>query len=228
MHAKIAPSKLVVGAFDCGACCEGWLHHPSSRRSWALDALKRTVTTVPAFKGAARMRPIVQATRRLCASMSASVKKENVADYPRPPRLEPTTRHLRVVYQGEVVADTNRAWRVCETHHPPTYYLPPEDVNAALVQPSPGGNTMCEWKGRASYFNVKLPSGETVERRIWAYLTPTPSFQPIAGYFSFYASPFECYVDDERVEAQPGDFYGGWKTSDIEGTLKGGPGTWGW
>jgi hypothetical protein len=37
-----------------------------------------------------------------------------------------------------------------------------------------------------------------------------------------------CYVDDERVAAQPGDFYGGWVTSDVEGPFKGGPGTRGW
>jgi hypothetical protein len=38
----------------------------------------------------------------------------------------------------------------------------------------------------------------------------------------------ECYVDDERVTAQEGDFYGGWLTSDVEGPFKGGPGTAGW
>ena len=33
---------------------------------------------------------------------------------------------------------------------------------------------------------------------------------------------------DLQVQPQPGDFYGGWMTSDIEGPVKGGPGTWGW
>jgi hypothetical protein len=88
---------------------------------------------------------------------------------------------------------------------------------------------MCEWKGRASYFNVMLPTSSAAEmgisRRVWAYLNPTESFKPIAGYYSFYASPFDCYVDDEKVEAQPGNFYGGWKTSWIEGAIKGAPGT---
>ena len=35
-------------------------------------------------------------------------------------------------------------------------------------------------------------------------------------------------MDGEKVEPQPGDFYGGWVTNDIEGRVKGGPGTWGW
>ena len=87
---------------------------------------------------------------------------------------------------------------------------------------------MCEWKGKASYHDVKLPSGINVNRRVWSYPTPTPAFMPIAGYYSFYASPFECYVDDEKVQAQPGDFYGGWVTSWIEGAIKGAPGTLFW
>ena len=45
---------------------------------------------------------------------------------------------------------------------------------------------------------------------------------------SFYAGPWDCYVDGELVKPQPGDFYGGWVTSEIVGKVKGGPGTWGW
>lgn len=33
---------------------------------------------------------------------SSSSKKENVWDYPRPPRLEPTKKHLKVLYKGKV------------------------------------------------------------------------------------------------------------------------------
>lgn len=166
--------------------------------------------------------------RRTITSMTAGPAKENVATYPRPPKLEATTHHLRVFLNGEVLADTTRAYRVCETFHPPTYYLPPEDCNSALIKPSSGGTTFCEWKGRANYYDVVMPSGHIVPRRIWSYKNPTPSFTPITGYLSFYASPFECYVDDERVEPQPGDFYGGWKTGWIEGPIKGSPGTTGW
>jgi hypothetical protein len=37
-----------------------------------------------------------------------------------------------------------------------------------------------------------------------------------------------CYVNDELVIPQAGNFYGGWITSDIVGPFKGEPGTWGW
>jgi hypothetical protein len=46
---------------------------------------------------------------------------------------------------------------------------------------------------------------------------------------AFYPGRMEaCYVDDERVQAQPGDFYGGWITNEIVGPFKGGAGSWGW
>lgn len=161
--------------------------------------------------------------------MSKALKKENVQEYPRPPRLEQTPRHLKVSYKGHTLADSTHAYRVLETHHPPTYYIPFEHCNKDLIKPSSsGGTTICEWKGRASYFDVVLPGGDIVPRRIWSYSHPTPSFKPISGYLSFYASPFECSVDGEAVQSQPGDFYGGWVTSDIEGVIKGSPGTWGW
>jgi uncharacterized protein (DUF427 family) len=168
--------------------------------------------------------------RRALNIRAMAHQTENVSDYPRPPRLEKTSLHLRVLLNGQVIADTTNSFRVLETHHPPTYYIPPSDVIPGVIQPSPGGETMCEWKGRASYFDVTPPpssegSTATVSRRVWAYLNPTPEFKPIAGYYSFYASPFECYVDGEKVEAQPGNFYGGWKTSWIEGAIKGAPGT---
>ena len=63
----------------------------------------------------------------------------------------------------------------------------------------------------------------------WDYPHPTPSFERIKDYLAFYAQMMDaCYVDGELVQAQAGDFYGGWRTSDIVGPFKGGPGTWGW
>lgn len=90
---------------------------------------------------------------------------------------------------------------------------------------------MCEWKGRATYYEVTNPknSKDVVKNQVWSYDSPTPGFKDIKGYLSFYASPWECFVDGEKVESQPGNFYGGWLTSDIErSSVKGGPGTLGW
>jgi len=90
---------------------------------------------------------------------------------------------------------------------------------------------LCEWKGRATYWNVTNQStGETVQNKVWSYESPTPAFKDIKGCLSFYANdvPWECFVDDEQVTPQEGDYYGGWVTSELEGPMKGGPGTWGW
>lgn len=153
--------------------------------------------------------------------------QESVWDYPRPPRLEPTSRHICVVFAGEVIAETRRAYRVLETSHPPVYYIPPEDIQMQYIERA-DGSSFCEFKGRAAYYTVVV-GGQRASDAAWYYLSPTPTFAPIAGAVAFYAGKMDaCYVDDELVTPQPGGFYGGWITSDVVGPFKGGPGTWGW
>jgi len=153
---------------------------------------------------------------------------ESVWDYPRPPRVEPAARRVRVELGGELIVDTTRAHRVLETSHPPTYYVPSEDVAPGVLVPSRGRTTFCEWKGIASYFDV-VTLGRTVERGAWTYPDPTPDFEAIRDAVAFYPGRMDaCFVDDERVVAQPGDFYGGWITADVLGPFKGVAGTTGW
>lgn len=151
---------------------------------------------------------------------------ENVQSYPRPPRLEPVPHRIRVVLGGVVVADTGRALRVLETHHAPAYYLPTGDVQATL-RPVPG-TSFCEWKGVARYFDV-IAGGKTAPRAAWAYDRPTAGFAALAGHVAFYAGLMdEAWVGEVRVVPQPGDFYGGWVTPNLEGRIKGAPGTRNW
>lgn len=153
--------------------------------------------------------------------------QESVWDYPRPPRWEDSSRHIQVVFNGLTIADSRHTRRVLETSHPPVYYIPPEDVQLAYLQSLPG-NSLCEWKGQASYFCLVV-GDRRVDRAAWCYHHPSPAFQEIAHYIAFYPSKLEgCYLDGKLVEAQPGDFYGGWISDDIVGPFKGGPGTWGW
>jgi hypothetical protein len=60
-----------------------------------------------------------------------------------------------------------------------------------------------------------------VNDRIWSYETPNKGYEAIRGYVSFYVGPWECFVDGEEVRPQPGDFYGGWTTGELEGVIKG-------
>lgn len=130
---------------------------------------------------------------------------------------------------GAVIAETTRAHRVLETSHPPVYYVPLADVAAGALEPAGGPGSFCEWKGGAVYFDVIGGDGRRAERAAWTYPNPTPAFDVIRDAVAFYPGLMdECTLDGERVEAQPGGFYGGWVTPDLVGPFKGGPGTRGW
>jgi uncharacterized protein (DUF427 family) len=153
--------------------------------------------------------------------------QESVWDYPRPPKLERTDKHIQVFFNGELLADTRQAWRVLETSHPPVYYLPPEDIRMDYLNPTEG-SSWCEWKGRAAYYDVVV-GDKVAEKVAWTYSRPAPSFRAIRDHLAFYAwAVDQCLVDGELVRPQPGNFYGGWITDDIVGPFKGKPGTMGW
>jgi len=153
--------------------------------------------------------------------------QECVWDYPRPPRLEPSDKHIRVEFTGQVIAETRRAFRVLETSHPPTYYLPPQDVRQEFLM-SGSQRSYCEFKGDARYYSLQH-NGHVSANAAWCYPQPTAPFQAIATCIAFHPSRVDaCFVAGERVQAQAGDFSGGWITRDIVGPFKGGPGTGGW
>jgi uncharacterized protein (DUF427 family) len=153
--------------------------------------------------------------------------QESVWDYPRPPRVEPSRRRVRVVLGDVVLADSERALRVLETSGPPTYYVPPEDVRTDLLAPAEG-QTVCEWKGVASYRHATA-GGRIARKAAWTYPDPKDGFQQIRDYLAFYPGRVDaCYLDDELVRPQPGRYYGGWITDDIVGPFKGEPGSETW
>jgi uncharacterized protein (DUF427 family) len=153
--------------------------------------------------------------------------QESVWDYPRPPRVEDSARHIRVLFSGVVIAETRCAKRVLETSHPPVYYIPPEDIRMEYLTPT-DRTTWCEWKGQAAYYTVSVGDRQAANAG-WFYPKPVPGYDAIQDHVAFYPSRMDaCYVDGERVEAQAGGFYGGWITSEIVGPFKGEPGTAGW
>lgn len=161
--------------------------------------------------------------------------QESVWDYPRPPRLEHSDRLITVRLSGVLVAETREAWRVLETSHPPTWYIPRDDVAEGALTPSDARSTHCEWKGAATYWDVHArdsahPDGSADVRpsAAWSYETPTAAFLPITGHVAFSPGRLDCEIDGERVVPQEGGFYEGWITSDVVGPFKGIPGSWGW
>lgn len=154
--------------------------------------------------------------------------KESVWDYPRPPRVEPVGRRVRIEHAGEVVAESERALRVLETASPPTIYIPADDVRTDSLREVPAKHTHCEWKGRANYFDLEL-GDETSPAAAWHYPEPRDAYAELRGHIAFYAGRVDAaYLGDERVRPQGGTFYGGWITDEIEGPFKGETGTEGW
>lgn len=148
-------------------------------------------------------------------------------DYPRPPRLEQFEGRITVELGGGVIASTDRGWRVLETSHPPTYYLPREAFADGVLREAPG-SSWCEWKGQARYYDL-VTETKVAPKAAWTYPSPTPGFEPIAGAIAVMAGQVDrCTVNGETVLAQPGGFYGGWVTSWVVGPFKGIPGSMGW
>jgi len=153
--------------------------------------------------------------------------QESVWDYPRPPRLEEFNGSITVELGGEAIASTRRAWRVLETSHPPTYYLPRDCFRDGALR-STGGSSWCEWKGQASYFDA-LGGTKVAARAAWTYVRPTRGFAAIAGAVAVMAALVDrCTVNGDVVQPQPGGFYGGWVTTWVVGPFKGTPGSQGW
>jgi uncharacterized protein (DUF427 family) len=155
---------------------------------------------------------------------SAGPGQESVWSFPRPAVVEPSQRRLKIVYRYVIIACTQKGIRTLETSHPPTYYFPLADIAPLVLRPS-GRRSFCEWKGEAIYFDVVVRD-ETLRDVAWSYPDPNPAFRSLRDHVAFYARPFDgCFVDDERVTPQPGNFYGGWISSEFAGPFKGAPGT---
>ncbi|MEV6653250.1 DUF427 domain-containing protein [Streptomyces sp. NPDC051219] len=94
--------------------------------------------------------------------------------------IEPGTQHVRVVRDGQVLAESRRPLLLRETGCPVRYYLPPEDVRTDLLSRS-DTHTHCPFKGDADYWSVS--GGADL---VWAYPDPKPDAAAIRDHFCFY------------------------------------------
>ena len=159
--------------------------------------------------------------------MSSVGGVESVWDYPRPPRLERSAARVTVTHAGVTIVDSDRCWRVLETSHPPVYYVPIEDIRAGALQAG-RGQSFCEFKGMASYWDAEV-DGVRVPEVGWSYERPSAGYEHLRGAVAFYPGRVDrALVDGEQVRPQAGGFYGGWITDDVVGPFKGDAGTRGW
>jgi uncharacterized protein (DUF427 family) len=120
--------------------------------------------------------------------------------------FEDSPRRVRVMFNGETVADSKRAKLMHETAHLPIYYFPIEDVRKDLLEESDHA-TYCPFKGNASYWSVRV-EGRVAENAVWSYPEPIDSAPPIAGYVAFYWRMMDhWYEEDEEVFVHPRDPY---------------------
>ena len=153
--------------------------------------------------------------------------QESVWDYPRPPAIRASDEEIVIVLGGVEICQTRASFRILETSHPPTYYLPRAAFVAGALRTAAGGS-FCEWKGAAAYCDV-VGGSAVAPRAAWYYPSPSPRYGQLLDHVALYARAMDLVlVDGERVSPQPGGFYGGWVTSAVAGPFKGIPGSQGW
>jgi len=184
------------------------------------------MNSIPDWASQARAKWKNTGQRRPPFALEPGPGQESVWDYPRPPRLDSDDREVTVHFGTDLIARTRAAYRLLETAGPPTFYLPPADVDMNFLE-ARSGHSRCEWKGEASYWSV-VASGRRVDAAAWSYEDPFPEFDAIRGYMSFYPALLSCRVAGAPVQPQPGGVYGGWITPEVVGPFKGEPGSQDW
>ena len=109
--------------------------------------------------------------------------------------LEPGPRRVRIVFNGETIADSGNALVVHETAHQPSYYFPRDDVRLDLLERTEH-HSFCPFKGKASYWTLRA-GGRVAENVVWSYEDPFEEVAGLANYMSFYADQVEHRLDSE-------------------------------
>ncbi|HWG06112.1 MAG TPA: DUF427 domain-containing protein [Beijerinckiaceae bacterium] len=101
-----------------------------------------------------------------------------------PISVTPDGKHVRVLWQGRVVADSTKALALKEASYPIVYYIPRADVDMSLLDRS-AHHTYCPYKGEASYYSLAAEGG-AAENAVWSYEDPYPAMETIRGHVAFY------------------------------------------
>jgi uncharacterized protein (DUF427 family) len=112
-----------------------------------------------------------------------------------------SSRHVKVVVGGEVVAETTRPRLLFETGLPPRYYIPKLDVRLDLLTPTTT-STRCPYKGKASYWTVTV-SGKEFPDIVWSYPAPIPECPKIENLLCFYDEKVDAVYVDGELQSRP-------------------------
>ena len=135
-------------------------------------------------------------------------EEEKIFLHPRDPytRIDaiPSSRHIQVILNGKVVADSTRPVILFETGLTPRYYLPKEEIKTEYLIPSEL-KTQCPYKGWASYLSTKVDE-KLYEDIVWVYEEPVPELPKIKGLYSFYNEKVdELIIDGEKWKLKSED-----------------------
>ncbi len=129
---------------------------------------------------------------------------EEIFGHPRDPYhrvdVRASTREVRVVFAGETIAETRRGLFLFETGMPTRYYIPPQDVASSFLTPT-RRRTICPYKGRASYWSIKV-GDRVAEDAVWSYAETLPECPRIHDYFCFYPEKVDR-IEVEGESAKP-------------------------
>ncbi|TGG89289.1 DUF427 domain-containing protein [Geotoga petraea] len=141
--------------------------------------------------------------------------KEKIDNYPLPPKVEKVTKKVKVIFNGETIAESNNAIRILQKGLLPSYYVPKKDIKMNFFTPTDKVTT-CQYKGHAHYFDITV-GDKTAKNSAFQYSEPKTGYENIENYISFYPSKMdEVYVGDEKVDPKIGVFTAEWYTSDVE------------
>lgn len=156
-----------------------------------------------------------------------TLEKESVWNYPRPPKVEAFIGEIVVEFNQKIIAKTNSCFRILEKSHPPVYFIHLNDVDKSFLFKRVR-DTYCPYKGTIKFYDIAVGDRMT-EYAAWYLSNPLSGFEQLSDHIAFFAHKMDaCFVNGERVTPQPGEFYGGWITSNIIGPYKGLPGTDNW
>ncbi len=120
--------------------------------------------------------------------------------------IESSPRRVRVVFNGETVADASRMKMMHETRHLPVYYFPVDDVRMDLLEKT-DHTTHCPHKGEASYWSVRV-GDRVAENAMWSYEDPIDSVPDLKGLVAFYWGKMDhWYEEDEEIFVHARDPY---------------------
>jgi uncharacterized protein (DUF427 family) len=120
--------------------------------------------------------------------------------------VDRSPRRVRVVFNGETVADSSNMRLLFEDGHLPIYYFPTADVRMDLLHKT-DHSTHCPYKGDASYWTVRVGDREA-ENAVWGYEDPLPAQPELKGLVAFYWGRMDhWFEEDEEIFVHPRDPY---------------------